>query len=591
MTSGDEALAKSPLCRPEPTILNELSNFGIVEQAVGRVSESRLARSQTMRTSFRNLLVYLLVIAAGCVAGPVIGGEEKVDEYLEAVKVYADNVLEHGRDTYGPKKTPLFVDGINVDTRKPPVWKRNGEEWVLSNLASQQNLFRVLDGLSSATGDPKYRGAAADAIEYAFQHLRDPGGLLYWGGHCCYDALGDKVVGESRTHEFKHHYPYYELMWRTDSEVTKRLIEAAWNAHVISWDNLDFNRHGRYEQPVGKLWDHEYKGGKVPFVGKGLTFMMSGTDLIYAAAQLSQFTNDERPLVWAKRLAKRYVEARHPETGLGACNFSVLEDHRMEKQFPQFEGRFSEATVTDLYGARYTYCAICQLRLGETLGPKGKEFVQWGVEDLTARANHGYDEATNSFWAMLIDGTKLSPADRKQDGYVEVKWLEKRPADSRHFLAYALAYKLSKKDLMWRMTRKIGQGLGLGDLGVEPGKSISINSALSNNDPLVIFGLLEVWEATRETAYLDLAKRVADNALAARFHKGFFVESKDHLFARFDDPLPLALLHLRAAVLGLSEKPPTYWHGRGYLHCPYDGKGRTYDNRVIYPRLRGEPEP
>ena len=33
-------------------------------------------------------------------------------EYLNAVRTFADNVLRYGRDTYGPKHTPLFVDGL-----------------------------------------------------------------------------------------------------------------------------------------------------------------------------------------------------------------------------------------------------------------------------------------------------------------------------------------------------------------------------------------------------------------------------------------------------------------------------------------------
>ena len=89
----------------------------------------------------------------------------------------------------------------------------------------------------------------------------------------------------------------------------------------------------------------------------------------------------------------------------------------MRKQFAHFDGRFTEATVTDLYGARYTYCAVCLLRLGEMLGDGRREFVTWGVEDLAACATHTYDPQSHSFWAMLIDGTKLSPADRKQGGY------------------------------------------------------------------------------------------------------------------------------------------------------------------------------
>ncbi|GAG07632.1 unnamed protein product, partial [marine sediment metagenome] len=207
---------------------------------------------------------------------------------------------------------------------------------------------------------------------------------------------------------------------------------------------------------------------------------------------------------------------------------------------------------------------------------------------LTARATHGYDEATKSFHAMLIDGTKLGPADVKISGYVKPERLEKRPVDSRHFLAYALAYKLTGDKLMWRMTRSIASALEFGELGVEPGRPGAVDRATSNDDPLVIFGLLELYGGTGDKAYVDLARRVADNALTARVHNGFFVPSQDHLFASFDDPVPLALLHLRAAMLEVSEKPPAFWCGRGYFHCPYDGKGRTYDVRVIYPQLRHE---
>ncbi len=541
---------------------------------------------------FRWLLVLLgLVALSTCRASNDRQREMKAEQYLNAVKTFADNVLAHGRDVYGPKQTPLFVDGINVDTLEPPVWKKNGEKWILSNLASQQILIRVLDGLSSATGDPKYRNAAIAATKYAFENLRDPSGLLYWGGHWCYDALGDRTVGENKVHEFKRHYPYYEFMWRIDPDATRKLIEAAWAAHVLNWENLDFNRHGNYGVDPTGVWDHTYKGGKVPFIGKGLTFMISGTDLVYAAAMLSHFSGDPKPLVWAERLAQRYMDARHPVTKLGAENFSDPESRRVEKQFPEFGGRFTEATVVDLYGARYTYCAACLLRLGETLGSKGRKFLQWGLEELTARAKYGYDEETNSFWAMLIDGTKLTPEDRKHDGYVEAKWLEKRPAGSQYFFPYALAYKLSKDKLMWDMVRKIGRGLGLGDLGEEAGKNAAVNMSTGANDPLLIFGLLELWEGTKSQVYLDLAQKIADNALESRVTNGFFVQSKNHINASFNDPLSLALLHLHAAILDLPSRPPTYWLSAGYLHCPYDGIGRTYDRNVIYSRLRGEPEP
>jgi len=131
-------------------------------------------------------------------------------KYLDAVRQFADNVLKYGRDTYGPKHTPLFVDGLNIHTHEPVKWiAPNGDRWILSNLASQQNLFRTLDGLTRITGDPKYKQAAMEAIKYAFENLRSPNGLLYWGESALYDADADKVAyGIGRIHSFKAIYPH-----------------------------------------------------------------------------------------------------------------------------------------------------------------------------------------------------------------------------------------------------------------------------------------------------------------------------------------------------------------------------------------------
>jgi len=549
-----------------------------------------------MRPKYVWMVLLLLFVAIRAQAEESITPDNRqlAEKYLHVVRIFADKVLEHGRDVYGPIKTPLFVDGINVDTLEPAIWIRDGKKRILSNQASQQNLFRTLVGLSAATGDPKYRDAVVEAIRYAFEHLRDSSGLLYWGGHAYYDALADKPTGglpESiMVHELKHHNPFYELMWLIDPEATRRYIEAVWDAHVLNWENLDVNRHGKYGRTPDNVWQHDYKGGPVPFESTGLSFMHSGSDFFYAAALLSYLSGDDQPLVWAKRLASRYVEARHPETQLGASNFTVHTTHRMEKQFPQFNGRFTEATVTDIYGSRYSDCAICQLHLAEILGPKGQDFLRWGIEDLTARATYGYDEKTNSFSAMLIDGTVLSPADRINEGYVKASWLSPRVADMCYFYAYAKAYKLSKKQLMWKMVRSIGRGLGLGDLGETPDKSEKINYRTPNYDPIIIFGLLELHEAIHSDAYLKLAMRVADNALHIRFNNGFFVESRECLFSKFDECMPLALLHLRAALLNLSEYPPAYTGSRGFYHGYYDGKDRTYDTYVIYRRFREKKE-
>ena len=149
-----------------------------------------------MRGRFINSAVWAILLLCQF---SICFGSENVDsndstKYLDVVREFADKVLKYGRDTYGPKYTPLFVDGLNVHTYEPVKWiapnsdrwmlsnpntslllrdniAPDNDKWILSNLASQQNLFRTLDGLTRITGDPKYKQAAMDAIKVLLKYL------------------------------------------------------------------------------------------------------------------------------------------------------------------------------------------------------------------------------------------------------------------------------------------------------------------------------------------------------------------------------------------------------------------------------------
>jgi pectate lyase len=544
------------------------------------------------------LLCALALLCAGaplcagaliCASPGAAAASRAAEPYLDAVRSFADNVLAHGRDTYGPKHTPLFVDGINIDTHEPATWVNNGERWVLSNLASQQNLFRVLVGLSTLTGDERYVEAAREAIAYGFDNLQHENGLLHWGGHRFYDAGREVFVGEGVKHELKCHYPFYELMWEVDPAGTKRFIEAFWNAHILQWDNLDMNRHGLYETAMGKLWANEYRGGPVFFVGKGLTFCNTGSDLFYAAAILHKLSGEQQPMVWGKRMARRYVETRNPKTGLGGYQYSQIADDRAQAQFgAEFGDRALEGTMLDISHARTRYgtMGLCLLRLGQVMGDAGQDFLQWAHEDLTAYARWAYDETANTFCAMLSDGTKLTPEAVKRKGYYSAGGFEKAAAGGIFLLDYALAYRLTGDEPMWDMARKIARGNGLGDIGESPAKPGKLNLGSDNADPVTLLAVLEMYDQAKRPAHLRLARRIGDNLLAATFNKGFFTASPDHVHAKFDDIAPLALLHLVAAIRGEPDAVPAYDGGRSYFHCPYDGKGRTYDGSAIYSQTR-----
>ena len=359
-------------------------------------------------------------------------------KYLDAVRTFADNVLKYGRDTYGPKHTPLFVDGLNIHTHEPVEWiDPDGTKWILSNLASQQNLFRVLDGLTTITGDPKYRQAAEEAIRYAFANLRSPNGLLYWGIRVAYDAQKDGISDPGKAHILKSQHPYYELMWEVDAEATRQFIEAFWSAHILDWSNLEMNRASHFNERLEKPWSQEYTGGPVFFQSRGRSMLTTGSDLFCAAGLLTRLSGDREPLIWAKQLAYRYVETRNPHVGISGHGYTRKEiDATQYNIGKDFEGHLVlRPLITPVPGlgnpdvreSILGYIMITpgieynmtispwasSIILGDILGNDGRDFIKWGLEELTALGKVAYRPQDNVFIPMINDGTSL-------EGYVKM---------------------------------------------------------------------------------------------------------------------------------------------------------------------------
>jgi pectate lyase len=550
-------------------------------------------------------------------------------KYLDAVREFADNVLKYGRDTYG-KPTPLFVDGLMIrdpndpnygkdGVFKPVEWiAPNGERWILSNLASQQNLFRTLDGLTKITGDPKYRQAAVESIKYAFANLQALNGLLSWGVGCIYDLQTDRKY--VRTHVLNCEYPYYELMWEVNSNATKQFIEAFWSAHILDWSNLDMNRYAMMSERFENPWHHEYKRGQVFFRSKewnGTPVMSAGSDLYYAAALLSKLSEEREPLVWSKRLAYRYVETRSANTGIGGCIYGLRHIDPATSQFgDDFKGHVvNMATIFPIYPQLDDYVHparglmvpqpnrtrfrgfgmqggvyhglrpwICQFLLGETLGDDGKEFTRWALEELTAIGRVAYRKKDNSFIPMLTDGTSLEGYVYTKDGNYGPKGttLKAHWAGSIPFWAYAVGYRLTADEFMWEMARSIAEGNGFGDIGTLAGDGPKLEMETNCSDAYALLGFLELYSKTQNVAFRRMASRIGDNIIAERFHGGFFVPTKKHLYTRFDYPEPLVLLKLEAAIRTTPTLIPQIWPSASYFISNYRGMIQAVDVDFIY---------
>ena len=550
-------------------------------------------------------VIYVLALFITIAPQKVLCREERPnsEKYLKAVQYFADTVIEKGRDTYGNKHTPLFVDGLHVRSLKPVIWKKDGQSWLLSNFASQQPLIRTLDGLGALTVDTKYRQAAVDATRYALKHLQSPNGLLYWGGHLAWDLEQERPVGQyAGIHEMKGHQPYYRFMWEIEPKSTRRLMEAIWATHILDWNRLDYNRHANTEKPAGPKWNHEFDDNiEVPFPAKGsnLSFANVTPPLTYSGTMLAVLGQDKDALRWTRRLAYRWQQGKHPKTGLCGGQLSYRKHDRAQDALGHVHPLINEARIVASYHqtSRYHHLPLVQMQAGETLlkaGGKyadvGREFIAWALEDLKIYARRSYNSDKGQFIALMIDGTPLKWQEAKKGYYIPESFAPRNP-DGALLWGYAMAYRLSKDEAHWKMVRQIAQSMGIGDIGLSTGKKQALNFDTVLADWRMIYVLLELYRAEGDRTMLRLASRIADNLLKLQKETGLFPRpGRD--YARTGDEIPLALLHLAAALEGKSDKMPQPMFDSRFFHCEYHGEleehqkkradKRTYDNLVFY---------
>ncbi|NNE93729.1 MAG: hypothetical protein HKN23_18925, partial [Verrucomicrobiales bacterium] len=168
------------------------------------------------------------------------------------------------------------------------------------------------------------------------------------------------------------------------------------------------------------------------------------------------------------------------------------------------------------------------------------------------------------------------------------------PADD-YLICYAAAVRLLRerkrnrdRSFYWDMVRKIGRHTGLGDIGTEPGDGRNLDFATGCSRPDILMGLLELFRATDDRAFLDLACKVGDNILESRFENGLFKPDGPYKFTRTSRPESMALLHLAASLTGRSGEIPAYFPTKPYFACEIRSTDSKYsfDHNVIYTQLK-----
>ena len=550
------------------------------------------------------------------------------DDYarLHAVIQHVDNVLKYGHE-YN-EETKLIPDAINTLTGEPARWTfPNRAQVPYADIANQQNFFRTLVALSNVTGSDKYKNEAVDIMGEFMTNYQSPNGLFYWGGHRAInlDTLEvQSTEGPNGPHELKNMMPYYELMMEVDEERTLRFMRQLWTAHFY-WSTTDMNRHGSYST----AYDTNVFGQAIPddvivMDNEGnpiipqdspglLPFVNSATDLAYAAFALSDHTFDSVPAEWAKYLMRQYNLASNPITGMTVYQFkstlvtkSTVEcsdpaytnsgcGDRVARQFRDFGVIAREPNVAwKNTQAIYVDNILMLLEAADKYGVD--HFADWARDYLEGYLEYAYIrvDGRNKIIPMFIDGTVTY-------GYVVPEVGYFGPSNMRlDYVDLPTSYLLpilrtilqqdndADKVNLWGYFRDIVYTFGLGDIGELGGATPNLNIDTSIDDPFALMTMVELYDETKNPAYLEVARTIGNNIVREKFHRGFFVQSEIMLYSRLDQPDTLALLTLDAVLRGIDlDDMPFYLADSGYIHgylLSDDGvvENRSYTQNVIY---------
>lgn len=328
------------------------------------------------------------------VALPVFAGPVPKDSLLRVVTDCIDNLLEHGRDTYGPLQTPMIMSVIDIRTGEAPREPEVYDAMIRSegrlhrrnpggcDLWEDQALLRTMYTLAERHGKAEY-AEAADAYTRAFfeRSVKDSG-ILAWGSHIYYDAYTDAPGGDQDgkgPHETLVFAPNWDRMYAATSERVKKEIDLAWEWHMVDTETGLFNRHD----------------DKSP----GCDFAFMGGELVLENAFLYGQTKDATYLQRAKTVANRHWNARNPETNLPPDAPSTGD---------RYDAHHAFTTITGPYVALL-------LKSYEASGDPW--FRDCALAYLKAYLKYGWDDSAGQWCAMLaLDGTPVMDQE-KGDGY------------------------------------------------------------------------------------------------------------------------------------------------------------------------------
>jgi hypothetical protein len=185
--------------------------------------------------------------------------------FLDVVRVYADTLIAHGRDVYGPQRSGLLLSALDRTTLAPLKVRpappggirrgdRPGRPWVEMNGANpmlDQNLLRVFYALSDMTADARYAKVADEELTWFFNHTQSPKtSLLPWGEHLSWDVVLDVPIsgGDEMMHEFARPWALWDRCFALAPEASMKFAIGLWEHQIANHKTGGFDRHAPYSE-------------------------------------------------------------------------------------------------------------------------------------------------------------------------------------------------------------------------------------------------------------------------------------------------------------------------------------------------------
>lgn len=497
--------------------------------------------------------------------------EIQKDEFLSAVAKFADTAVKYGRDVYGAEHTPLFVTYLDRELLKSPAkiphmrvdQGCSPTPTIDMNFDYSQNLFRGLVAMSQCTGDPKYAEAVMEAVLYIKENLYTPEtGLFPMGAHTGFDLITMRPYCDSRPYtciELNGVYPFYEFYHDVDPEFTSTLVKGIWEAFLIDWHGMTYNRHA----PVTKTPDFDNtwkrpctKLENLPTTIEGgyagnLGMISAAYDLAFSGYTIGLLENEPDARKWALRMLEVINYFRDPKTKIWP----------MELYSP-----YMRRKLNTCYGVDYPESNPTEPRViisSGILGMPSKFFGPLGVveqaeksgtkeemagihqkidENILGYMSAAYDRE-KGMRSIILDGTDVTDyvftPDRCLHGWGARpghSFTHMKPPPGFH-AAIARAWRLTPSDAArkeyWGILRDLFRGDGLGDIGEDGNAQPALDVKTTSAQQAYVFALSDIYRVNKNPQVLKMMERIGRNIIAGRqdAESGLFVVETDRAWS------------------------------------------------------------